>query len=135
MRQLNFSNNKNFKLYLALTLLAFSVVGFMIKLPRFFHHYDKELHALFYFCATCFLLLLYSKRWFIIPTSLFVFGVLIELAQDFSNKISIRIIGQRIHGRFDPEDIFFNLLGIFIGLVAFSLLSVLFRAFNKMSSY
>ena len=64
-----------------------------------------------------------------------MFGVLIELAQDFSNKISIRIIGQRIHGRFDPEDIFFNLLGILIGLAAFYLLSVLFRAFNKMSSY
>jgi glycopeptide antibiotics resistance protein len=107
----------------------------MLKLPRFFHHFDKELHAVFYFCATCFLLLLYSKRWFIIPTSLFVFGVLIELAQDFSNKISVRIIGKRIHGRFDPEDIFFNLLGILIGLAAFSLLSVLFRAFNKMSSY
>ncbi len=131
MRQLNFSNNKNFKLYLALTLLAFSVVGFMIKLPRFFHHYDKELHALFYFCATCFLLLLYSKRWFIIPTSLFVFGVLIELAQDFSNKISIQIIGKRIHGQFDPEDVFFNLFGIFIGLVSFFLLRSLFRVINK----
>lgn len=135
MRQLNFSDNKNFKLYLALTLFAFSIVGFMMKLPRFFHHYDKELHALFYFFATCFLLLLYSKRWFIIPVSLFVFGVLIELAQNFSNKISIRIIGKRIHGRFDPEDIFFNLLGILIGLVAFSLLSALFRVYKKMSSY
>ena len=135
MRQLNFSNNKNFKLYLALTLFAFSVVGFMIKLPRFFHHFDKELHALFYFCATCFLLLLYSKRWFIIPTALFVFGVLIEFAQDFSNKISVRIIGKRIHGRFDPEDIFFNLLGVLIGLVAFYLLKALFRVYKKMSSY
>lgn len=134
MSLLNFSNNKNFKLYLALTLFAFSVIGFMMKLPRFFHHYDKELHALFYFCATCFLLLLYSKRWFIIPTSLFVFGVLIEFAQDFSNKISIRIIGKRIHGRFDPEDIFFNLIGIFFALVTFSLLSALFRVYKKMSS-
>lgn len=134
MSLLNFSNNKNFKLYLALTLFAFSVIGFMMKLPRFFHHYDKELHALFYFCATCFLLLFYSKRWFIIPTSLFVFGVLIEFAQDFSNKISIRIIGKRIHGRFDPEDIFFNLIGIFFALVAFSLLSALFRVYKKMSS-
>ena len=135
MRQLNFSNNKNFKLYLALTLFAFSVVGFMIKLPRFFHHFDKELHALFYFCATCFLLLLYSKRWFIIPTALLVFGVLIEFAQDFSNKISVRIIGKRIHGRFDPEDIFFNLLGVLIGLVAFNLLKALFRVYKKISSY
>lgn len=134
MSLLNFSNNKNFKLYLALTLFAFSVIGFMMKLPRFFHHYDKELHALFYFCATCFLLLLYSKRWFIIPTSLFVFGVLIEFAQDFSNKISIRIIGKRIYGRFDPEDIFFNLIGIFFALVTFSLLSALFRVYKKMSS-
>jgi VanZ family protein len=103
----------------------------MLKLPRFFHHFDKELHAVFYFCATCFLLLLYSKRWFIIPTALFVFGVLIELAQDFSNKISVRIIGKRIHGRFDPEDVFFNLFGIFIGLVVFFLLRGLFRVLKK----
>jgi hypothetical protein len=128
---LGFSSNKNFKLYLALILFAFSVVGFMMKLPSFFHHFDKELHALFYFCATYFLLLLYPKRWLIIPTSLFVFGVVIEFAQDFSNKISIRIIGKRIHGRFDPEDVFFNLFGIFIGLVVFFLLRGLFRVLKK----
>ena len=135
MSLLNFTNNKKFKLYLALLLFAFSVVGFMMKLPRFFHHFDKEMHALFYFWATCFLLLLYPKRWLIIPASLFVFGLLIEFAQDFSNKISIRIIGKRIHGRFDPEDIFFNLLGVLIGLVAFYLLKALFRVYKKMSSY
>jgi len=72
---------------------------------------------------------------FIIPTALFVFGVLIEFAQDFSNKISVRIIGKRIHGRFDPEDIFFNLLGVLIGLVAFNLLKALFRVYKKISSY
>ena len=131
MSLLDFTSNKNFKLYLVLILFAFSVVGFMMKLPSFFHNFDKELHVLFYFFATYFLLLLYSKRWLIIPISLFLFGVVIEFAQDFSNKISIRIIGKRIHGRFDPEDVFFNLFGIFIGLVVFFLLRGLFRVVKK----
>jgi glycopeptide antibiotics resistance protein len=61
----------------------------------------------------------------------FVFGVLIEFGQDFSNKISIRIIGKRIHGRFDPEDIFFNVIGILAGLIVFLLLRSLVGVFKK----
>jgi glycopeptide antibiotics resistance protein len=103
----------------------------MMKLPSVFHHFDKELHALFYFSAACFLFLLYPNRWFLISGSLFVFGVLIEFGQDFSNKISIRIIGKRIHGRFDHEDIFFNVIGILAGLIVFHLLRRLVGVFKK----
>jgi hypothetical protein len=107
----------------------------MIKLPSVFHHFDKELHALFYFSAACFLFSLYPNRWVVISGSLFVFGVLIEFGQDFSNKISIRIIGKRIHGRFDPEDIFFNVIGIISGLFVFHLLRGLVSVLKKISNY
>jgi len=128
---LNYSANSHFKLYAALILFALSVVGFMIKLPSVFHHFDKELHALFYFSAACFLFSLFPNRWVVITGSLFIFGVLIEFGQDFSNKISLRIIGKRIHGRFDPEDIFFNVIGIIAGLIVFLLLRSLVGVFKK----
>lgn len=33
------------------TLTALSVIGFMVRLPKVFSPYDKELHSLFYFLA------------------------------------------------------------------------------------
>mgnify|MGYP003667583676 CR=1 len=39
------------KLSFTFTLIALSIIGFMVRLPSVFSHYDKELHFLFYFLA------------------------------------------------------------------------------------
>jgi len=111
------SNSSRILLLLFLTFL--SIVGFIIRLPGVFSHFDKELHALFYFCASIVLTLMFPNRWVIICFGLLIFGILIEYAQAFSNKISIRLIGKRIHGNFDIEDVKFNTVGIFFGLIIF----------------
>lgn len=93
-----------------------SVIGFMVKLPSVFRGIDKEMHALFYFLAAAALNFLFSNKnivWHIvIGVLLFLFGVSIEYAQEYSNKL----LHVRIHGRFDPEDVKSNLEG----LLAFS---------------
>ncbi|HEV7330503.1 MAG TPA: hypothetical protein VGN63_05635 [Flavisolibacter sp.] len=108
----------------ALFLLLFFIVvviGFMLKLPAAFRHIDKELHAAFYFLAAAVLNFLFAGtklvRHVIIFISLYVFGAAIEAAQEYSN----RFFRQRIHGRFDPEDLQGNLKG----LLLFSLLWLL----------
>jgi hypothetical protein len=94
----------------------------MIKLPSGFRNIDKELHAIFYFLAAAFLNVLFAKtnlvRHVIIFSSLYVFGMAIEYGQAYSN----RFFRSRIHGRFDPEDVQWNLKG----LIAFSLLWILY---------
>ena len=116
------------KLILISFLTIFSVIGFMLKLPKVFHHFDKELHLLFYFCATTLVTLLFPKRWMISSICLALFGIIIEFAQEFSNKISIRIIGKAIHGRFDIEDVKYNLIGVFCGLILFQLIQLTFKS-------
>ena len=118
------------KRYLILFFMVSSMVGFMIKLPFIFNHYDKELHALFYLCATMTILILYPRRIFSVPASLGIFGIIIEITQEFSNKISKRIIGKAIHGRFDIEDVKYNLLGIFLGVFVFLICRILIKS-NK----
>jgi hypothetical protein len=81
-------------------LFVCSLIGFMVKLPRVFHHYDKVLHALFYFAAAFILNFIYPKRWYLIAAGLFLFGVMIEFLQEFSNKI----VGRIIHDKFDIQD-------------------------------
>jgi len=106
--------------YLLLFFFTFlSIVGFMIKLPSVFSEFNRELHALFYLCATLVLTLMFPNRWTLIGIGLLIFGILIEFAQEFSNKISIRLIGRKIHGNFDIEDVKFNTIGIFFGLFIF----------------
>lgn len=108
-----------------------AIIGFMIKLPSPFRHIDKELHATFYFLAAAFLNILFAKtrllRHVIIFIALYMFGIAIEYAQAYSNKF----FSKRIHGRFDPEDVQSNL----IGLIAFSVLwficTVLVLIYNK----
>ncbi len=111
--------NKNaFKVVLVLGWLLVSVAGFMAKLPRGFRHYDKELHAAFYFMAAAFLNILFTNgkftRHILIFGLLYLFSISIEYAQEYSNKL----LHKRIHGRFDPEDVKYNLRG----LIAFSIL-------------
>ena len=106
--------------YLLLLFFTFlSIVGFMIKLPSVFSEFNRELHALFYLCATLVLTLMFPNRWTLIGIGLLIFGILIEFAQEFSNKISIRLIGKRIHGEFDIVDVKYNLFGIVVGLFIF----------------
>jgi hypothetical protein len=87
----------------------------MVKLPAVFHQYDKELHAAFYFIAVIYFGLQFPKKWLLVVFCLLIFGIGIEMAQAFSNTISIRLIGKSIHGRFDIEDIRYNIKGLFFG--------------------
>jgi hypothetical protein len=112
--------DKNQRIIVVLTLL--SIFGFMLKLPRVFHHYDKELHTAFYFSAYLFFSFLFPKKWFLVFILLLLFGIGIELFQDFSNKISLRLVGRRIHGRFDPEDVLANFYGLVYGAITFLIL-------------
>ena len=103
----------------------------MVKLPAVFHHYDKELHAAFYFFATIFFGLQFPKKWLLVLFCLLIFGFGIELAQAFSNKISLRLIGKPIHGRFDIEDIRYNFKGLFWGSLVLLLLLKFKSLFDK----
>jgi hypothetical protein len=106
------------KLFLVFIVFSISVMGFMLKLPSTFRRYDKELHSLFYFVAAAFLNLLIAQRkilrHLVIFGTLYLFGVCIELAQEYSNKF----FNKKIHGRYDVEDVQSNLKG----LIAFSAL-------------
>lgn len=111
------------KLFIAVSCFGIAIVGFMLKLPSAFRHMDKELHALFYFLAAAFLNILFAKRNLIVHLAifgfLFAFGYCIEMAQEYSNKF----FRSRIHGRFDPEDVEWNLKG----LVYFSIFWVVYQ--------
>lgn len=105
------------KLLLTFFLFAVAIAGFMVKLPVMFRGNDKEMHTLFYFLAAAFLNILFSKRNILIHIFIFAFlyafGIAIEYAQDYSNHF----FHQRIHGRYDKEDVAANLKGI----IAFSI--------------
>lgn len=109
------------KILLSLFFLAVALVGFMVKLPAVFHNYDKQLHAAFYFFAAALLNILFAKKNFLIHFLIFAvlscMGIVIEYTQQYSN----RFFANRIHGRFDPEDVKWNV----IGLIAFSVVWVL----------
>lgn len=100
------------KILLVFAAFAVAIIGFMVKLPSGFRHFDKELHSAFYFLAAAFLNILFAKRNLIIHAILFVvlyvFGVAIEYTQELSNKL----LHQRIHGRFDIEDVHANVRGL-----------------------
>jgi hypothetical protein len=53
--------------------------------------------------------------------TLLLFGVLIEYAQEYSNKF----FHVKMHGRYDPEDVVANLKG----LIAFSVLWIIYVGF------
>jgi hypothetical protein len=108
--------NKWASLFLVGAFFGLSVLGFMVKLPSGFRHFDKALHAGFYFLAAAFLNVLFANRkiarHILIFVILYLFGVCIEHAQEYSNKF----FHVRIHGRYDKEDVYSNLKG----LIAFS---------------
>ncbi len=102
----------------------------MVKLPSVFRAYDKQLHAAFYFLAAAMLNMFFAKRNFLIHllinASLFCMGIVIEYAQQYSN----RFFANRIHGRFDPEDVKWNL----IGLIIFSGLWIIYTALRLLAN-
>jgi len=114
--------NKNSNLFLTFLFLILSIIGFMVKLPSVFRHYDKELHSLFYFLAAAFLNVLFAKKRFtkhiLIFAFLYLMGMSIEYAQEYSNQF----FRKRIHGRYDKEDVLSNLKG----LIAFSVVWVIY---------
>ena len=110
------------KIIITVLVLAFTVTGFMVKLPGMFRHYDRQMHAAFYFMAAAFFTLLFAGRnlWIhlFILGLLAAFGVVIEYAQEYSNHL----VRHPFHGRFDPEDVKYNIMG----LLAFSAIWVLY---------
>ena len=112
------------KVLLASIFFAFSMVGFLIKLPSIFSHADKALHSIFYFFAAALLNILFvNKSIFkhvLIFILLYLFGVIIEYAQEYSNKL----FHKRIHGHYEIEDVHANLKG----LILFSILWIAYNA-------
>lgn len=117
----SFTNRE--KQLLLIILGVISTLGFMLKLPRIFHHFDKELHTLFYFFAAFVLTALYPKKHVFIALFLAFFGVCIEVAQHLSNRLFVK----RIHGRFDIEDVIANSKGI----IFYALIYLCWRLFKK----
>lgn len=122
--------HKGTKLFLLILFLVASIIGFMLKLPSSFRNYDKELHFAFYFLAAAFLNILFGGKkliWHVlIFAALFLFGICIEHAQEYSNTF----FHKKIHGRYDPQDVASN----FKGLLAFSavwIICVGFMFINK----
>ena len=116
-------NRNTIKIGFIILLFGCSVIGFMVRLPRALHHYDKQLHALYYFGAMIVISALYPKRWYIVAVCLFIFGVTIEFLQEYSNKL----IGKKIHGNFDILDIKYNTIGIVIGTLCFYTIQLLIK--------
>jgi thiamine pyrophosphokinase len=109
-------NNRYSNISVIATILVFLAVtmGFMIKLPSIFGRYDKVMHFIFYFYTSFFINLLYAKNRLInyLMAIIFLtsFGFFIEYFQEYSNHF----FNKKIHGRFDIQDIKYNLLGIFL---------------------
>ncbi|HUC83375.1 MAG TPA: hypothetical protein VMR70_20860 [Flavisolibacter sp.] len=117
------------RVFIVAILFAVAIVGFMLKLPSAFRQMDKELHAAFYFFAAAFLNIFFARknlvRHVIIFVLLYLFGMAIEYSQEYSNQF----FRKRIHGRFDPEDLQWNLYG----LLAFSVLWLLYAGISQLS--
>ena len=120
------SFSRSTKILLAVICFTVSIFGFMIKLPAAFRHFDKELHTVFYFFAAVFLNLLFANRNIFIHLLIFVilylFGIGIEYAQEYSNTL----FHKKIHGRYDIEDVRSNLKG----LIACSILWFIYIAIS-----
>lgn len=114
------------KILLTLVCFGIAIYGFMLKLPASLRGMDRELHAVFYFLAAAFLTILFTQKKLIghilIIGGLYLFGAGIEYAQEYSNTY----LHKRIHGRFDPVDLQYNLKG----LIAFSIVWIIYVALS-----
>jgi hypothetical protein len=122
------------KVLIVFVCFAIAIAGFMLKLPIPFRKIDKELHATFYFVAAALLNVLFAGtrlvRHAVIFISLYLFGMAIEFAQAYSNKF----FSKRIHGRFDPEDVEWNLKGLITFSVLWVLCTVVIVIFRRAKS-
>ncbi len=102
---------------LIITLLILSFIGFIIKLPTIFRPYGFELHFLFYLLAALFFYKNFGRNKIsnhvIIFILLLFFGIGIEVIQSLSNLF----FDKKIHGNFDPVDIFCNVLGLIVATI------------------
>ena len=123
--------NNGTKALLILLCLSLAVIGFLVKLPSNFRQIDKELHSVFYFIAAAFINLLFVNKNFIrhivIFISLYLFGMAIEYAQEYSNKF----FHKKIHGRYDIEDIQANLKGLVLFSIFWMLLIIILFVYQK----
>lgn len=119
------------KILIALFCFAIAIIGFMIKLPSSFRHYDKELHALFYFLAAAFLNILFAKRNVLIHIVIFVFLYLFGMAIEWSQEYSNKVFHNRIHGRYDVEDVAANLKGLIIFSLIWLVYAVIYSIYKK----
>ena len=123
--------NNGTKALLILLCLSLAVIGFLVKLPSNFRQIDKELHSVFYFLAAAFINLLFANKNFIrhivIFISLYLFGMAIEYAQEYSNKF----FHKKIHGRYDIEDIQANLKGLVLFSIFWMLLIIILFVYQK----
>jgi len=123
--------NNGTKALLILLCLSLAVIGFLVKLPSNFRQIDKELHSVFYFIAAAFINLLFVNKNFIrhivISISLYLFGMAIEYAQEYSNKY----FHKKIHGRYDIEDIQANLKGLVLFSIFWMLLIIILFVYQK----
>lgn len=131
MKNIEIKLSTNQKVLLLFFCSSFSIIGFMIKLPVIFRHYDKELHSMFYFIAALFLNVLFVKRQLIIFIFLFLFGVIIEFSQQYSNKF----FSKRIHGRFDKEDVYSNLKGLILFSIIWLLITFIHYLFKSKQNH
>jgi hypothetical protein len=122
------------KVFIVVVCFAVAIIGFMVKLPSVFRHMDKELHAAFYFLAAALLNVLFAGtklvRHVIIFVALYLFSMAIEYAQEYSNKL----FHKRIHGRFDPEDLKWNLKGLIAFSVLWLICTIVWLAYKKSTS-
>ena len=96
------------KVTIVIICFILALIGFLIKIPVPLRGHDKLLHSSFYFFAAAFFHLLFRRGLLIILVTLALFGIFIEYAQQWSNTLT----HSRIHGRFDPQDIYANLKGL-----------------------
>ena len=122
---------KGQKILIIILFFIAALVGFLVKLPSVFRHNDKELHALFYFLAAAFLNLLLAGsnivRHIIIFLALYIFGIFIEYAQEYSNTF----FHAHIHGRYDPKDVAYNLKGLVCFSVVWTVWTFLQWSYRK----
>jgi ABC-type sulfate transport system permease component len=118
---------------LIVTLLMLSFFGFMLKLPSVFRHHDRELHFLFYLLTAIFFNLIFGKEKLTylvtIFFSLLIFGIGIEVLQELSNHISTK----KIHGNFDPVDVFYNILGLIVATLFWGVSLMLKKILTKLN--
>jgi hypothetical protein len=100
------------KLLILISLFILVFSGFMLRLPAVFRGHDRELHFLFYLLFSLFLNLLFAQKKILNHVLIFFFLLLFGIGIEWMQEVLNKILNKKIHGRFDPEDVFFNVMGL-----------------------